>query len=142
MAAADLLRRRWCDVSDLFHWFGSDLDASETGDLRPVYTVEQGQQRIVRRLLTNPREGADLPADYIWHQDYGAGLLRRIGDLLDLPKLTSLIRSQIFLEDVVARTPEPEIIVREIPTGGVHITIRYTDAPTKRPVSLSFNINR
>lgn len=126
-------------MADLFHWFGSDLDTSETGDLRPVYTVEQGQQRIVRRLLTNPREG-ELPADYIWHQDYGAGLRRRIGEVLDVPKLTSLVRSQIFLEDVVARTPDPVITVQDLGNGGVHVRIQYTDVPTKRPVSLAFNI--
>ena len=46
-----------------------------------------------------------------------------------------------MLEDSVARTPEPEVIVKPI-QGGVSCTIRYVDAVAKAPAVLSFNVNR
>lgn len=132
-------------MNDLFHYVGGDVGVSSTGDLQPVDGTIRGQQRILRRLLTNPREvqpnGTILPPDYIHHPEYGAGLPRKIGDTLDLPKIRALIRGQIFLEDAVARTPEPQIDVQSI-TSGLSVTIRYVDAVSKTPVALSFSVNR
>ncbi|MEX3628331.1 MAG: phage tail protein [Burkholderia sp.] len=133
------------NMHDLYQYFGDDIAASATGDLQPVAGIERGQQRILRRLLTNPREvlpdGSVLPPDYIFHPEYGAGLPRKVGDTVDIPKIRALIRGQIMLEDSVARTPEPEIIVKPI-QGGVSCTIRYVDAVAKAPAVLSFNVNR
>jgi hypothetical protein len=125
------------NLSDLNHYIGNDLTASNTGDLQPVDTTVRGQQRVLRRLLTNP-------GDYIFHPNYGAGLPQWIGRTADLAEMRALIRGQILLEDSVARYPEPIIIVKPIPNqsgGGFAVSIKYTDAATGHPASLSFDVS-
>jgi hypothetical protein len=68
------------NLSDLNHYIGNDLTASNTGDLQPVDTTVRGQQRVLRRLLTNP-------GDYIFHPNYGAGLPQWIGRTADLAEM-------------------------------------------------------
>ena len=69
------------NMNDLYQYFGDDIAASATGDLQPVAGIERGQQRILRRLLTNPREvlpdGSVLPPDYIFHRNMGRGCRER-----------------------------------------------------------------
>lgn len=124
------------NLSDLYHYIGGDLSATASGDALPVDTTERGQQRILRRLLTNP-------GDYIFHPDYGAGLPQWIGRNADLGELRALIRGQIMLEDAVAKTPEPTITVVPVPNsagGGFAVSIAYVDAATGKPAALSFNV--
>ena len=83
---------------------GGDVASSVTGDLLPVDGTIKGQQRILRRLLTNP-------GDYIWHPTYGAGLGAKVGDNTDIPAITALIRAQIRLESVVSQNPPPTVRV-------------------------------
>ena len=119
-------------MTDISHWVGADLGASASGDLAFVEGVLSGQQRVLRRLITNARE-------YIFHPDYGAGLPARIGSLLDADALAGLIRAQMALEAVVARTPPPQVEVR--PTAdGVAVRVQYVDAPLSRPVVLAFDV--
>ena len=93
-----------------------------------------GQQRVMRRLLTNP-------GDYIWQLDYGAGLARFIGQPASALQITAVIRSQIFKEAVVARNPEPVIGVQVDPAGGsVYVDVRYADAATGETQVLSFTV--
>lgn len=119
-------------MDDLFHYFGSDLSVSPTGDLQPVSDTVKGQQRVLRRLLTNP-------GDYIWEPDYGAGVPQWIGRTLDIPKITALIRGQMLLEEAVAKIPEPQITVQEI-ANGLSVSISYTDAPSNTPQTLQFDV--
>ena len=119
-------------MPDINHQWGSDLASSATGDLMTVDGTSLGVQRVLRRLLTTQ-------LDYIWHTDYGAGLPGRVGELLDLPFLSSLIRSQIFLEAAVARTPEPTISVVPIPNG-VFVRVAYVDAQTGQQINLAFDV--
>lgn len=121
-------------MQDLYHYIGSDLSASATGDLQPVDSTVKGQQRILRRLLTNP-------GTYIWHPEYGAGLPAKIGDLIDLPAIRALIRGQMLLEDAVAKTPAPVIDLQVIPEG-LAAQIQYVDAVTKTPQTLSFSVTK
>lgn len=121
-------------MNDLYQYFGTDLNPSATGDLQPVATTTRGQQRILRRLLTNP-------GDYIWHSDYGAGLPRYVGSVIDVRQMKALIRGQVLLEDSVAKTPEPVIDVQTI-QGGMTVTIQYNDAATNAPQLLSFNVTK
>lgn len=121
-------------LNDIDHWAGGDLGVSATGDLGKVDGEVRTQQRIVRRLVTNPGE-------YVFHPEYGAGLPAKIGQTADLPALRALIRTQVLMEDAVARLPEPEIDVRQI-NSGFAITIRYTSAATRKPVTLSFDVTR
>lgn len=120
---------------DIYHYFGGDIGTNANGDLQSVDTTIKGQQRILRRLLTNP-------GDYIWHLDYGAGLPRYVGQTLSAGKfheIKGLIKKQIFLEQAVAQNPEPVITLQTIPNG-LYCSIQYTDAQTKTLQLLSFNV--
>lgn len=123
-------------LTDLSHYFGDDLSVNETGDFASVTGTLRGQQRVLRRLLTNP-------GGYLFEPPYGAGLPSFIGLPLDVPKLTALIRSQMALEDSVAQLPAPVITVAATapdPTG-IAVSIQYNDAQTNTPVVLSFNVD-
>jgi hypothetical protein len=129
-------------MSDLYHYLGGDLALSATGDLQPVDGAVMGQQRVLRRLLSNSADLANqIAADYIWHKDYGAGLPREVGQLADARRIKAEIRAHIFKESRVARQPEPEITVLPM-LSGVSVKIRYVDAVTKDWVPLAFDINR
>jgi hypothetical protein len=93
------------EMSDIDHVFGSDLAVTVSGDLAAVSGSTLGQQRVLRRLLTNA-------GDYIWKLTYGAGLPSVIGMPVDAAAVTGLVRSQIFLESAVAQTPTPVIDVQ------------------------------
>lgn len=121
-------------LNDLNQYVGGDIGASATGDLLPVVRTTRGQQRILRRLLTNP-------GDYIFQPEYGAGLPRYVGEVADIAKIRALIRGQVLLEDSVAKSPEPEIMVKAI-NNGLAVAIRYVDSDTRQPVALSFNVNK
>jgi hypothetical protein len=124
-------------INDISHFWGGDLSPGITGDLLPANGTTRGQQRILRRLLTNP-------GDYVFQPTYGAGLPGYVGQLLDVGKVTALILSQILLEDCVSRTPPPQITVQQTPTDltGLAVTIAYNDATTNTPIVLSFNVSK
>jgi hypothetical protein len=119
--------------NDLSLYVGGDLAASATGDLQTVSTQKRGEQRVLRRLLTNAGE-------YIFHTDYGAGLPREVGKVTDIAKIKAKILSQLLLDEAVAQRPAPVITVRTI-AGGLSVAIQYTDANTLQIASLSFNVN-
>jgi phage baseplate assembly protein W len=119
-------------MTDLAHVFGFDLQIGPTGDLAVVSGPVLGQQRVLRRLLTNP-------GDYIWQLDYGAGLGQFVGQPAQALQIRAVIRSQIFKEVVVARTPEPVIGVQVNDDSEVFVQIRYEDANTGQTQVLSFS---
>lgn len=121
-------------MSDLWHIIGGDLDAAATGDVLQVDGLDETSQRLLRRLITNP-------GDYVWHPEYGAGLGSKVGELYDAGAIIGLIRSQIFLEANVARTPAPVITVTPIPDG-MSARIQYYDNSTGVLATLAFNVNR
>lgn len=108
---------------DLYHYFGSDLSVSATGDLAFSAGTQFGQQRIVRRLLTNP-------VAYIWHTEYGGGLGALIGSPTTAGVIQGIIRGQISKEAAVSQTPTPTITVNGNNQGLVSATIQYADAAT------------
>jgi len=123
-------------MADLFHQWGSDLNLGPTGDLAAATGTTLGQQRVLRRLLTNP-------GDYIWQPTYGAGLGQFIGQPANIANIRAVIRSQIFQEQAVARQPEPVIDV-SFGAGGdgsVYVHIRYVDADTGATQLLSFSVS-
>ena len=120
-------------MSDLLHQFGSDLSVGPTGDLATVSGSMLGQQRVLRRLLTNP-------ADYIWHLGYGAGLAQFVGQPADAMRVRAVIRGQIFKETAVARTPEPTIDVVSDGAGTVSAQVSYADAGTGRTQLLGLTL--
>jgi phage baseplate assembly protein W len=121
---------------DIDQVFGQDVQLTNTGDLAVVSGIDESNQRVLRRLLTNP-------GDYIWHTDYGAGVPSYVGEALTsqgFQNLSALIRSQIFLESSVARQPLPVIDLETI-FNGLSCQIQYTQLPSNSPTVLSFNIN-
>jgi len=106
-------------MSDLHHLWGTDLAISPTGDLATADTPLVTQQRVLRRLLTNP-------GDEIWSLDYGAGLARFVG----VPGA---------IQAAVSQSPEPIIELRPDPTGVLYVQIRYADAQsgTTQTIGLS-----
>jgi hypothetical protein len=121
-------------MPDLSHLWGEDLQVSATGDILTVDGDDLTTQRILRRLMT--AEGG-----YIWNLSYGGGVPARVGDVVDIPLITSVIRSQIALEATVARTPAPTITVSEI-LNGVSVSILFYSAATGQQSTLSFDINQ
>lgn len=121
-------------MQDASHLFGGDLAQSAIGDVLLANGTVLGQQRILRRLLTNP-------GDYIWQPGYGAGLAQFVGMPGAAAQISAVIRGQIFKESAVARTPEPVIDVQADPTGLVYVLIRYADATTGQTQILSFSVS-
>ena len=122
---------------DIAHGWGSDLQSGPTGDLALVGGTALSQQRLLRRLLTNP-------GDYVWHPEYGAGLARFVGQPGDAQRIRAVIRGQMFREPTVARSPEPVIDVRISPDGAVgtvFVHVRYVDEPSGRTELLSFSVD-
>ncbi len=123
-------------TNDCFHEWGNDLILSSSGDLQPVNGSAKGEQRVLRRLLT-------AIGGYLWHTDYGAGVPAYVGQPISqdlFEKIKSTIKSQIFLEEAVSQNPQPNIFIQTI-QAGIYCQINYTDAPTKIPVVLTFDIN-
>lgn len=108
---------------DLYHYFGNDLSVGPTGDLAFSVGTQYGQQRVVRRLLTNP-------VAYIWHTDYGGGLGAKIGSPTSAGVIQGIIRGQISKEAAVSQTPTPTVTVSGTNLGVVTATIQYADADT------------
>ena len=121
-------------MADAWHQYGADLMVGPTGDIACATGVTLGQQRVLRRLLTNP-------GDYIWDVGYGAGLGRFVGQPADPARIAAVVRGQIFKEAAVARQPEPVIEVSAEPTGTVSVQIRYADAATGGTRILSFSVS-
>ena len=119
-------------MPDIFHVFSEDLVVSANGDLLIADSVTLSDQRVLRRLLTNPR-------DYIWQPTYGAGLPQKVGDPFDVATIQSIVTAQMFLEDTVVRTPAPSVEVDSFPNG-MFVNITYTEADSGDPQTLSFPV--
>lgn len=118
---------------DINHYFGADVILSGTGDLSTIEGTLQTQQRIIRRLMTNP-------GDYLWHPEYGAGVGQYVGKTVaELQPLKALIVSQILLEPAVAVSPAPVItLVSDLTT--LTCTIQYFDSDVQTLQTLSFSV--
>jgi hypothetical protein len=131
---------------DLYHYYGGDLSASPSGDLMLASPMVTGNQRIYRRLSTNPQlnDAAGSPVaspDYTWQPAYGAGLGRKIGSPGNTPALKALIKGQMLQEAVVATSPKPQISVTQ--SGNTSsVDIQYTDANTATTQLVSFDVTQ
>ena len=124
-------------VNDIYLVKGNDFIISSTGDLLMANGSNLSNQRIPRRLLTNP-------GDYIWHTDYGAGLAQYVGQPLssdNFDNIKQVITAQIFLESSVAQNPAPEILLQSIQYG-LFCQINYTLSPSYQPAVLTFGVER
>jgi hypothetical protein len=118
-------------MPDINHLWGNDLAFSPTGDLATADVPTLTQQRVLRRLLTNP-------GDYIWALDYGAGLASFVGQPGAASAIGAAIRGQIFKEAAVAQTPEPIIELQPDPSGSIYVHVRYADAATATTQTVAF----
>lgn len=118
---------------DVSHFWGSDINVSQTGDMARVEGVERSKQRVLRRLMTNPGE-------YSFHPEYGGGIPARIGTILNLAEVGAAIRKQMELEDSVSQADPISVDVQQI-TNGVAVSLAYVALPDKQPVTLSFDVS-
>jgi hypothetical protein len=118
---------------DISHNFGGDLSIGPTGDIALADGAVLGQQRVLRRLLTNT-------GDYIWNIGYGAGLAQFVGQPANALQIQAVMRSQMFEESSVATTPAPAINVSADAAGSVSAQVIYTDAPSQQAQVLSFSL--
>ncbi len=98
--------------------WGGDLSLSPTAGLALVDGAALTQQRLVRRLLTNP-------GDDPWNVSYGAGLGRFVGSPVNVAALSALITEQALLEATVASVTS--VAVTQDRLGTVSATIVYVD---------------
>ena len=107
-------------MADAYHQMTGDLALSPTGDLLMASGPLATQQRVLRRLLTNPYA-------YIWHVAYGAGLARYIGQVAPALRIAAVITRQMKLERGVAADPPPTVAISADQNGYVTATIKYGD---------------
>jgi hypothetical protein len=122
-------------VYDVDHNYGEDLSLSATGDLQLCSLTTRSNQRILRRLFTNP-------LDYPWHSAYGAGIKQFVGEPLSdttYDRINATITANIYLEATVSHNPPPTISMQTI-QGGIYVGIAYTQAVTLEPTVLNFKV--
>lgn len=108
-------------LCDLAQTFGNDLSIDATGDLAVSAGSQLGQERVLRRLLSNP-------LSYIFWPLYGAGLARFIGRPASALRISALAKAQMALESVVSQTPPPTISAQVSKDSTVTLSISYIDA--------------
>ena len=119
-------------MADANHTFGADLVLAAGGDLSTVTGIPYSEQRVLRRLMTNPGE-------YLWDPTYGAGLPGFIGQPINAGQVTAIVQAQLALEDSVAASPAPVVTVTPI-ADGLFLEISFTEATTGQPTVLSFSV--
>ena len=119
-------------MADLAHVWGSDLSWAPNGDLAMVDGSAEGQQRVLRRVLT-PRLG------YVWQPTYGGGVPELVGSLASPQAVEGAVRSQMLQEDAVSQLPPPVVVVTPI-DAGQNISVRYVDSLTGQSLLLAFAV--
>lgn len=107
-------------MADVSHTFGDDIDLAPNGDILLAADTGLTQQRVLRRLLTNP-------GDYIWDVNYGAGIGGMVGQTVQAGRIQAIIRSQMMLEATVAKNPLPVVTVAAGGNGLVQAAVSYVD---------------
>ena len=120
-------------MQDAYLAWAGDLSAGPTGDVALASGTTLSQQRLLRRLLTNP-------GDAIWDGSYGGGLARYVGETVDVAAIRAAIRAQVFKEASVARLPEPVIDVAYSSDGSIFVQIRYVNASDGGTAVLGFSL--
>jgi phage baseplate assembly protein W len=120
-------------MADLVLRFGGDLVVGATGDLLLADGETLTQQRVLRRILTNP-------GDYIWQLDYGAGLAQFIGQPGAPAAIAGVVRTQIQLERAVAATPAAVVNVAAGDDGIMVLSLSYTNAVSEQTSLLTFSL--
>jgi hypothetical protein len=116
--------------------WGEDLSVGVSGDIGVALVQAEVQQRLVRRLLTNPGE-------YVWHVDYGAGLGSYVGERYSPGFIEGAVLNELQLEALVAGTPAPMVQTNLSVTGPfstISVAIQYQVAGTSTPDFITLNL--
>jgi hypothetical protein len=119
-------------LTDASHTYGGDLSWSPSNDLAIVTGSAEGQQRVLRRVLT-------IAGNYIWNLTYGGGASGLVGTTATATQVEATMRAQMFQEACVTQNPPPLVTVNPF-TNGLSVFIQYTDSETADPVILSFSV--
>ncbi len=125
-------------MSDLSHYWGSDLTLAANGDLLVATDTTEVNQRILRALMTSP-------GDYLFHMQYGVGVGQYVGKALtatDYAKIRAAVRSVVVRDPEVAQTPTPQINFRVNAQGYVLVSISYTYKPSGQLQTLTFTVSK
>jgi phage baseplate assembly protein W len=120
---------------DIFHNCGEDLKVGNGGDLALAGGTDVINQRVLRRLLTNP-------GDYIWNLNYGGGLATFVGQPVNPREIEAVISTQLLEEAAIPTSPVPRIVATttDVAQGGVAVNITYADPGESAPVTLNFTV--
>jgi hypothetical protein len=110
-------------MTDVSHWFGSDLTLGPTGDIAIATSSPYVEQRLVRRLLTAAQT-------YIQNISYGAGLGQFVGNPTNAGLVVGVIKRQCALESTISQSPPPVVAITGDATGNLTATVTYADAAT------------
>lgn len=118
-------------MNDIYHQWGNDLAIGSGGDLALASGSDVVNQRVYRRLLTNP-------GDYLWNLDYGGGLAQFVGTPANPADIEAIVRTQLGLETSVPATPAPQVSVgiADPAKGYIVASISYADPSSTTPVQL------
>jgi hypothetical protein len=120
-------------MADVSLEWNDDFQPDSTGDLMVVDGDDEVRQRLERRLFTAVQ-------GYVWHPNYGAGLPQKIGSVLSVSEINSVVSSQLALEASVAPSPPAQLTVSASPNDPSLITIGVLYWDAKTGVSVSFTI--
>lgn len=121
-------------MTDVSLEWGDDFQPDASGDLMVVDGDDEVRQRLERRLFTAVQ-------GYVWHPDYGAGLPQKIGSVLSVAEIRSIVASQLALEASVAPSPPAQLTVSASPNNPSLVTIGIVYWDAKTGVSVSFTIS-
>lgn len=125
-------------MTDLYHYWGTDLQLSATGDLLTVDGVTETDQRILRGLMTAAPE-------YVFHPKYGAAIGKHVGDALsisDYSRIKADIRSIVIRDVNVSTNPAPQLDFKATASGYLSVSISYIYKPTGQLQTLAFNVGK
>ena len=119
-------------MRDIFLEWEGDLAVSSSGDLAVANGTTAINQRICRRLLTNP--GA-----YLWNLDYGGGLSRFVGSAINTATIEAVVTTQLSLESAIPFTPAPRVTTKIMAEANNYVvtTITYADPGSMQPVVIN-----
>lgn len=125
-------------MTDIYHWWGSDVSFGAGGDLLTVSGVEETNQRILRGLLTAAPE-------YLFHATYGAALGQHVGDALSPEDYTAIkagIRQVVLSDPNVQPAPAPTFNFSARPDGTLAVSVTYMYRPSGSLQTLSFSVSK
>ncbi|WP_438384079.1 phage tail protein [Asaia sp. BMEF1] len=119
-------------MTDLYHYFGEDLQLDEEGALRSVDGALATRQNILRRLCTNPKA-------YLWHSEYGAGLPARVGTPIREVETQGLITAQLALEASIDHDQPVIVTLTPLAVSTYRCSITYTEQGEESGQIFTFN---